>query len=84
MIQRNRSLALIGAKERLWLFKANLLDEESFVVYGCVGILYTACPVSLAVSDPQIHPITFLSPLGKVIQSIYCSNFSANMVNLLS
>jgi hypothetical protein len=55
-------LALDGAKERLHLFKANLLEEGCFdsVVDGCVGVFHTASPVSLEASDPQVHLITFL------------------------
>ncbi|KAK7848751.1 alanine--trna ligase [Quercus suber] len=48
-------LALDGAKERLKLFKANLLEEGSFdsVVDDCVGVFHTASPVFLAASGPQ-------------------------------
>ncbi|CAN1316678.1 Phenylacetaldehyde reductase [Linum perenne] len=40
-------LALDGAKERLNLFKADLLDEGSFdnVVEGCEGVFHTASPI---------------------------------------
>ncbi|KAJ0037744.1 hypothetical protein Pint_23941 [Pistacia integerrima] len=46
---------LDGAKERLHLFKANLLEEGSFdsAVDGCVGVFHTASPVILSASDPQ-------------------------------
>ncbi|KAL6327741.1 hypothetical protein AAG906_024711 [Vitis piasezkii] len=49
-------LALEGAKERLHLFKANLLEEGSFdsVVDGCDGVFHTASPVVLIVDDPQL------------------------------
>ncbi|CAN1316676.1 Phenylacetaldehyde reductase [Linum perenne] len=42
-------LALDGAKERLNLFKADLLDEGSFdnVVEGCEGVFHTASPFYL-------------------------------------
>jgi nucleoside-diphosphate-sugar epimerase len=52
-------LALDGAKERLHLFKANLLEEGCFdsVVDGCVGVFHTASPVSLEASDPQAELI---------------------------
>ena len=75
-------LALDGAKERLKLFKANLLEEGSFdsVVDKCVGVFHTASPVSLAASDPQVHLIAFFFPWGKLSQLIYCSNFAVNMV----
>ncbi|CAN6722578.1 unnamed protein product [Malus baccata var. baccata] len=48
-------LSLDGAKERLHLFKADLLEEGSFdaVVDGCVGVFHTASPVQFSVTDPQ-------------------------------
>lgn len=48
-------LALDGAKERLHLFEANLLEEGSFdsVVEGCDGAFHTASPVVLTVTDPK-------------------------------
>ncbi|RVW89106.1 Dihydroflavonol 4-reductase [Vitis vinifera] len=59
-------LALEGAKERLHLFKANLLEEGSFdsVVDGCDGVFHTASPVVLIVDDPQVYPI--------LVPFIYC------------
>ncbi|XP_028106067.1 tetraketide alpha-pyrone reductase 1-like, partial [Camellia sinensis] len=50
-------LALDGAKERLRLFKANLLEEGSFdsVVDGCEGVFHTASPFFITPSDPQVH-----------------------------
>ncbi|GMN53647.1 hypothetical protein TIFTF001_022783 [Ficus carica] len=53
-------LSLDGAKERLRLFKANLLEEGSFdsVVDGCEGVFHMASPVLLnAVTDPQAELI---------------------------
>ncbi|XP_059598124.1 LOW QUALITY PROTEIN: phenylacetaldehyde reductase [Vitis vinifera] len=52
-------LALEGAKERLHLFKANLLEEGSFdsVVDGCDGVFHTASPVVMIVDDPQAQLI---------------------------
>ncbi|XP_039172568.1 phenylacetaldehyde reductase-like isoform X3 [Eucalyptus grandis] len=49
-------LALEGAKERLQLFKGDLLEEGSFdsVVNGCIGVFHTASPVLLSVADPQL------------------------------
>ncbi|KAK7341238.1 hypothetical protein VNO80_24164 [Phaseolus coccineus] len=46
---------LEGAKERLHLFKADLLEEGSFdsVVEGCDGVFHTASPVRFVVKDPQ-------------------------------
>ncbi|KAL0389315.1 UNVERIFIED_CONTAM: Cinnamoyl-CoA reductase 1 [Sesamum calycinum] len=48
-------LALEGAKERLHLIKANLLEEGSFdaVVDGCEGVFHTASPFYFATTDPQ-------------------------------
>ncbi|XP_043691624.1 phenylacetaldehyde reductase-like [Telopea speciosissima] len=48
-------LALDGAKERLHLFKANLLEEGSFdsAIDGCEGVFHTASPFYHAVTDPQ-------------------------------
>ncbi|OIT40587.1 PREDICTED: dihydroflavonol 4-reductase-like [Nicotiana attenuata] len=42
-------LRLDGAKERLHLFKAELLEERSFdpAIDGCEGVFHTAPPVSL-------------------------------------
>ncbi|GJN13014.1 hypothetical protein PR202_ga31347 [Eleusine coracana subsp. coracana] len=47
--------ALDGAKDRLHLFKANLLDEGSFdtAIDGCDGVLHTASPFYHNVKDPQ-------------------------------
>ncbi|KAH9603793.1 hypothetical protein KSS87_018819 [Heliosperma pusillum] len=46
---------LDGAKERLRLFEANLLEEGSFdsAVDGCCGVFHTASPVLLESSNPQ-------------------------------
>lgn len=52
-------LALDGAKERLHLFKANLLEEGSFdsAISGCDGVFHTASPIKLDSSNPQVnHP----------------------------
>ncbi|KAM1049487.1 hypothetical protein EV1_028287 [Malus domestica] len=48
-------LLLDGAKERLHLFRADLLEEGSFdtVVDGCRGVFHTASPVQFSVTDPQ-------------------------------
>ncbi|KAM6584307.1 hypothetical protein CsatB_011309 [Cannabis sativa] len=52
-------LSLDGAKERLHLFKANLLEEGSFdsLVDGCDGVFHTASPVNFTVNDPQAELI---------------------------
>ncbi|XP_027340988.1 cinnamoyl-CoA reductase 1-like [Abrus precatorius] len=51
----NHLVALDGAKERLHLFKANLLEEGSFdsVVQGCHAVFHTASPFYHDVKDPQ-------------------------------
>ncbi|CAN6561775.1 unnamed protein product [Malus baccata var. baccata] len=52
-------LALDGAKERLQLFKADLLEEGSFdsLVEGSEGVFHTASPFYHNVSDPQAELI---------------------------
>ncbi|KAG5517540.1 hypothetical protein RHGRI_038065 [Rhododendron griersonianum] len=52
-------ISLDGAKERLHLFKANLLEEGSFdaAVDGCVGVFHTASPCTHTVKDPQAELI---------------------------
>lgn len=52
-------LKLDGAKERLQLFKADLLEEGSFdsAVEGCDGVFHTASPVRFIVNDPQVELI---------------------------
>ncbi|WJX93712.1 Coumarine and phenylpropanoid biosynthesis [Trifolium repens] len=52
-------LKLDGAKERLQLFKADLLEEGSFdsIVEGCDGVFHTASPVRFVVNDPQAEVI---------------------------
>ena len=49
-------LALEGAKERLKLFKADLLEECSFeqAIEGCDAVFHTASPVKYIVTDPQV------------------------------
>lgn len=50
-------LAFDGAKERLHLFKANLLEEGCFdsVVDGCDGVFHTACPILQTSDNPQVN-----------------------------
>ncbi|XP_024022046.1 cinnamoyl-CoA reductase 1-like [Morus notabilis] len=59
-------LSLDGAKERLHLFKANLLEEGSFdpVVDGCEGVFHTACPAYSTVTDPQADQLIDLAVKG--------------------
>ena len=51
--------SLDGAKKRLLLFKANLLEEGSFdeIVNGCEGVFHTAspCQFSVPARDPQVR-----------------------------
>ncbi|XP_027160083.1 cinnamoyl-CoA reductase 1-like [Coffea eugenioides] len=69
-------LALDGAKERLQLFKANLLEEGSFdaAIDGCDGVFHTASPFYHTVTDPQAELIDpalkgTLSVLGSCAKS---------------
>ncbi|KAI7750173.1 hypothetical protein M8C21_019307, partial [Ambrosia artemisiifolia] len=52
-------LKLDGAKERLHLFKADLLEDGSFdaAINGCDGVFHTASPFFSAISDPQTELI---------------------------
>ncbi|PON84842.1 NAD(P)-binding domain containing protein [Trema orientale] len=52
-------LALDGAKERLHLFEASLLEEGSFdsAIHGCDGVFHTASPAILSATDPQAEII---------------------------
>uniref|UniRef100_A0A803KP24 NAD-dependent epimerase/dehydratase domain-containing protein n=1 Tax=Chenopodium quinoa TaxID=63459 RepID=A0A803KP24_CHEQI len=54
-------LGLEGAKERLHLFKANLIEVGSFdsAISGCHGVFHTASPVPFAVEDPQSVPMWY-------------------------
>lgn len=46
---------LEGAKERLQLVRANLMEEGSFdeAIKGCQGVFHTASPVIKPSSDPK-------------------------------
>lgn len=61
---------LDGAKERLHLFKANLLEEGAFdaVIDGCEGVFHTASPVIRSTNDPQVKFIWILA----VLLSLLC------------
>ncbi|XP_015887113.3 phenylacetaldehyde reductase [Ziziphus jujuba] len=52
-------LSLEGAKERLHLLRADLLEEGSFdaLVEGCEGVFHTAAPAMLSTNDPQAEII---------------------------
>ncbi|XP_048334322.1 cinnamoyl-CoA reductase CAD2 isoform X2 [Ziziphus jujuba] len=49
-------LSLEGAKERLHLLRADLLEEGAFdaLVEGCEGVFHTASPTTLSANDPQL------------------------------
>ncbi|RXH94017.1 hypothetical protein DVH24_016084 [Malus domestica] len=72
--------SLDGAKERLHLFKADLLEEGAFdaAVDGCQGVFHTASPVLISVTDPQAE---LIDPAVKgtlnVLQS--CAKFRSVM-----
>ncbi|XP_042980219.1 phenylacetaldehyde reductase-like isoform X2 [Carya illinoinensis] len=52
-------LMLDGAKERLHLFKADLLEEGSFdsLFDGCEGVFHIASPVDFSANNPQAELI---------------------------
>ncbi|GMI98243.1 hypothetical protein like AT5G19440 [Hibiscus trionum] len=85
-------LSLDGAKERLHLFKAELLDEGCFdsIVDGCVGVFHAASPVIFSATDPQaelIDPaikgtLNVLKSCAKV-PSIKRVVFTASIVSVL-
>ncbi|KAH0913436.1 hypothetical protein HID58_036757 [Brassica napus] len=55
----NHLLTLDGARERLQLFKASLLEEGSFehAIDGCDAVFHTASPVKIIATDPQAELI---------------------------
>lgn len=63
-------LALDGAKERLHLFKADLLEEGSFdsLVDGSIAVFHTASPFYHNPNDPQVHPVSILIPVVVIHQ----------------
>ncbi|KAH0873096.1 hypothetical protein HID58_070458, partial [Brassica napus] len=56
-----------SAKERLQLFKANLLEEGSFdsAIDGCQGVFHTASPFYHDVKDPQAELLDPATPSVK-------------------
>nr|GMC84466.1 cinnamoyl-CoA reductase 1-like [Ipomoea batatas] len=69
-------LALDGAKERLHLFEADLVEENSFddAINGCEGVFHTASPVDLSPSatkagvvDPAVKGT--LNVLGSCVRT---------------
>ncbi|KAL9333927.1 hypothetical protein Peur_074066 [Populus x canadensis] len=67
-------LAPAGAKERLHLFKANLVEEGSFdpVIDGCDGVFHMASPVCFL---QQMTHRRMLLPLVSM-----CSIFQADLI----
>ncbi|XP_019151136.1 PREDICTED: cinnamoyl-CoA reductase 1-like [Ipomoea nil] len=53
-------LALDGAKERLHLFEADLVEENSFdsAINGCEGVFHTASPVSFSPSATKAELVS--------------------------
>ncbi|XP_024516399.1 cinnamoyl-CoA reductase 1-like [Selaginella moellendorffii] len=77
-------LGLDGAKERLTLFKADLLSYESLLpaFRGCYGVFHTACPVAFQFDNPD-------DVLGPAIQGTEnvmaaCSNEKVQRVVMTS
>ncbi|KAL2942061.1 Tetraketide alpha-pyrone reductase 1 [Bienertia sinuspersici] len=70
--------SLEGAKERLHLLPANLLEEGSFdaAVEGCEGVFHTASPFYHDVKDPQVE---LLDPAVKGTNNVLnaCAKFSS-------
>ncbi|KAI7979448.1 Tetraketide alpha-pyrone reductase 1 [Camellia lanceoleosa] len=64
-------LALDGAKERLHLFKGNLLEEGSFdsVVDGCDGVFHTKIPCFLQLRSTVHFILRTLNVLGSCAKS---------------
>lgn len=54
---------LDGAKERLKLVRADLLEEGSFddAIMGCQGVFHTASPVIKPSFDPKAYVLPFLT-----------------------
>lgn len=75
-------LALDGAKERLHLYKADLLEKGSFesVVDGCDGVFHTASPVLLSPKDPKV----LLLSQRLVSWSLKCSFFLCSLETQLT
>ncbi|XP_057515121.1 phenylacetaldehyde reductase-like isoform X1 [Amaranthus tricolor] len=69
---------LEGAKDRLHLVAANLLEEGSFdaAVEGCHGVFHTASPLH---NDPNITEAEFLEPAVKGTLNVLnsCAKFSS-------
>ncbi|KAD7477146.1 hypothetical protein E3N88_00282 [Mikania micrantha] len=72
-------LKLDGAKERLHLFKANLLEDGSFdaAVDGCDGVFHTASPFFINATNPQAE---LLDPALKGTLNVLASCSKASSV----
>lgn len=76
-------MRLEGAKERLKLFKADLIEEGSFdsAISGCHGVFHTASPVNFNVKDPQVPHSLLIYYLPKLIRSpIYLFLLTENVI----
>ena len=69
--------SLDGAKERLHLFKADLLDEGSFgsAIQGCDGVFHTASPFYHDVKDPEVSLSFFTANYLLVFPLHYVESF---------
>ena len=78
-------LSLEGAKERLYLFPANLLEEGSFdaAVQDCQGVFHTASPLFFDFKDPQV-PIVFSHFSLAPFLAFYYLYTTFNWPNILS
>ncbi|KAJ4908202.1 NAD(P)-binding Rossmann-fold superfamily protein [Raphanus sativus] len=72
-------VSLEGAKERLHLFKADLLEEGSFdsAIDGCEGVFHTASPFYNDVKDPQAE---LIDPAVKGTLNVLNSSTKASSV----
>jgi hypothetical protein len=76
--------SLDGAKDRLHLFKASLLEEGSFdsAIGGCECVFHTASPFYHNVKDPKVSVMVILTQITDYvcfgvdlkIQIITCQN----------
>jgi hypothetical protein len=78
-VKTNHLRALPGAKERLQLVRADLLEEGSFdaPIAGCHGVFHTATPVKYVEKDPKVKA---LSPIR---QTFLAALMHSEQVNLI-